>query len=354
MSALTATSDPYDVSITRLAIVLLRTRYHIARLGLLAAAVVVIVGLLGSRKWSSTATFVPQARRAAGGNLQGLAAQFGISAPTGEAAQQSPAFYADLVTSREILSDVATRSYRTVDDSIPRALADVWKIKNVDPARRHADTIRRLAESIDASVTQKTGVVNLSVRTVDPLLSRRIADAIIEGLNRFNMQIRQSQASAERRFSEQRLSEVRADLRSAEDDLQVFLQRNREYQGSADLRFRQDRLARVVTMQQQIYSSMAQAYEQAKLEEVRDTPLLTVVVRPDRPAYPDTRGLIKKAFLAFIVTALAVAVIAYLRDTPVSGQHDADERVRVGEEFWREVRRPWVMLRRFLTGHATP
>src|SRR3712207_7894583 len=50
-------------------------------------------------------------------------------------------------------------------------------------------------------------------------------------------------------------------------------QRNRDYRNSPELTFQQERLSREVSRVQQLYGRLSEAYEQAKIEEVRDTPV---------------------------------------------------------------------------------
>src|SRR5262249_39127465 len=78
--------------------------------------------------------------------------------------------------------------------------------------------------------------------------------------------------------------------------------------------FEYDRLLRAVTMQQQVYSSLAQAFEQARIDEVRNTPVLTLVDPPNLPAEPDRRWLLAKALLAALLGAMIGALVALVRD----------------------------------------
>jgi uncharacterized protein involved in exopolysaccharide biosynthesis len=94
----------------------------------------------------------------------------------------------------------------------------------------------------------------------------------------------------------------------------LFLQRNRDYANSPELTFRQERLARDISLQQDVYSTLAQSFEKAKIEEVRDTPALTLIDQPERPAEPDRRGLAKKAVLALILGGILGVGIALVRE----------------------------------------
>src|SRR6185437_3593506 len=159
------------------------------------------------------------------------------------------------------------------------------------------------------SLSAKTGVVNVSVSTESAVLSRTLVQRLLEEVNRFNLVNRQSQAAAERQFTERRVNEVKGELRAAENNLQTFLTDNRAYQNSPELRFEQDRLAREVSLRQSLYTTMVQAYEQARIEEVRDTPVITIVEHADLPARPDARGTVKKSVLALLAGAFLGLVL---------------------------------------------
>jgi uncharacterized protein involved in exopolysaccharide biosynthesis len=154
------------------------------------------------------------------------------------------------------------------------------------------------------SVAQKTGVVGFAVRTRSPTLSHAVAARLLAELDRYNQQGRQSQAASERRFTEHRLAEVRQELLEVEASLQSFLQRNRQFQSSPQLTFEHDRLMRELQLREQMFAALSEAYEQAKIEEVRDTPVITLVDGPVRPVRPDPRGLVRNGLVGLILGSL--------------------------------------------------
>jgi uncharacterized protein involved in exopolysaccharide biosynthesis len=180
-------------------------------------------------------------------------------------------------------------------------LAAFLKIEDEDPAAVLESTIKTLrSEVITTSVAAHTsGVITVSARTRSPEVSLEIAQKLLVGLNQFNVSTRRSQAAEERRFTEGRLEATKASLRAAEDALQRFLQGNRQYQGSPELVFQQERLQREVTLQQQIVISLSQQYEDARIREVRDTPVITVIEQPTLPVFSDPKG---RALLVIVTT----------------------------------------------------
>lgn len=268
--------------------------------------------LLGSRTYSSTASFVSAQRRSSAPSFSGLAAQLGVSVPSGDGAQ-SPAFYADLAQASSILRKVVHKDYVFDADTgrFKGTLVEYWGGTDT-PAEKEELAIRRLRSTVKSSVAQKTGIVSITAKTRSAGLSQNIAANLLEEIHAFNLESRQSQAAAERRFAERRLAEARSQLRAAEDRLQSFLQQNRDYRGAPDLLLEHDRRLRDVAMQQQVYTSLAQAFEQAQIDEVRDTPVISVVELPRVPVYPDGRGLIRRAIFGIVSGLLVGIVIAVL------------------------------------------
>lgn len=337
-----------QISIWRIANVFLRHRWLIVGLSFGLAAFTVIRGLLEDRTYSASTTFMTVSRTGSSA-VSGPAAQFGLAVPGGDASQ-SPQFYMDLVRTRAILSNVVQSTYNIRDNgkSVEGNLVTLFGVPAAPSAARDAAAVERLAGQIRLSSTPKTGVVTLTVTQANGDLAVQVANRILEELNEFNRIRRQSQASSEKTFIEQRLSEVGRELRAAEDQLQQFLQRNREYRSSPQLSFEFDRIARLVAMRQEMYTALAQSYEQAKVEEIRDSPVLTVIEPPTAPLRPDPRGLRNGLLTAFFLGALAGVLLSlmldYFRTQRERRTDDFADFIRLKGKFTREITFPLRVL----------
>jgi uncharacterized protein involved in exopolysaccharide biosynthesis len=353
-----AAGDPArddELSLVGVLNVLLAHRTLILGLSLLFAVPTAILTYLKPRTYSSTASFMPQSRRQVSA-VTGLAAQFGLTAPGGDPGQ-NPAFYAELLKSAEILGPAVDGEYevRSGRGRIKRSLVDIYKsayrIDEPTPALQRAAAIAHLGRNLSAGTT-KTGLVRVTVTAADASLAQQINVHLLELLNRFNLESRRGQAAAERRFVEKRLQEVRRDLRDAEDRLQVFLQRNRTYSQSPELTFQQERLTREVTLQQGLHTTLAESYEQAKIEEVRDTPLISTVEKPVLPLRPNSRGMLRRTAIALVWGALLGSLLAFLREyTRGAG---FEQKAKMAEfstlraEAIDDLRHPWRPVLRML------
>lgn len=237
---------------------------------------------LGRREYSSEALLTTSARR--NSSLSGLAAQFGIAVP-GSDPTQSPAFFVDVMKSHAMLSALAVAKYPTQSGD-STTLPDHFRIKGNREDLRLARTRDALRDRVAVTSAQRSGIISLTATDRDPRVAQAILTRAIALLGDANIASRRTQASAERRFTEAQLTDARLALRRAEDEQRAFLQRNRDYRVSPMLTLEHDRLAREVGMRQQVFTMLAEAFEQAKIEEVRDTPVLTVVQAPYLPEAP--------------------------------------------------------------------
>jgi uncharacterized protein involved in exopolysaccharide biosynthesis len=340
---------PGPISLVELANALLRHRYRILRLAILGAVLAVGVNALKAHTYSSFAALMPQTARQSAA-LAGIATQFGLSLPTADPSQ-APTFYVDLVHSAQLLSSLATTSFADpLRRGGTRALVDILDVKGETPAARVNNAVLLLRKRIRPSVRAKTGFVAISVTAHDPQLAAAICARLLELINRFNLESRQSQAAAEAQFVQGRLADAKAQLRVAEDRLQLFLQRNREFRNSAELTFTEERLRREVTLDQQIVSTLSQSYEQARIDRVRDTPAITIVERPVPPPEPDARHYGRHALIGALLGLLAGALWTwtseFVRGLLRRREPEIAELHSLIDDSATDVRRPWRLVSR--------
>lgn len=346
-------SAPPGDELSFLAIVnaLLDHRVFVVAVPLLLFAAVVTVGLLTPRKYTSSASFSLQAGESRS-RLSGLAAQFGLAVPGAEAGP-TPAFFTEVLHSRTLLRRAAETRFEVPFGGLRSGtLADYYEIEEKEPARRVDAAVRRLESDLSSNRSRETGIVTVSVTTESPALSAQLLTRILALLGEFNNETRQSQAANERRFVEARLEQAAGELRVAEARLREFLQRNRVWAGSPELSLQQDRLRREVLLRQELYTSLAQNFEQARIDEVRDTPAFTVIDAPNVPVRPAPRGLVRNGLLA-LLGGLLVAITLVLARVLVGRAGRYRDDVRQFEQLRREtladLRNPFRPIGRALT-----
>lgn len=256
---------------------------------LLTALLALALTFAFGRRWVAESTFAPQSEGGSMGRIAALASQFGVSIPGMSDSEESVDFYVRLARARVLLEDVIRREYvftERVDggDTIRGNLITLYDIDEENAPKRMHKAVKKLNKRLDVNADLNAGVVTIRTEEKWPGLTEQVNRALLEGIDRFNQQRRNRQAATERTFLENRLVEGRAELAAAERELSDFLERNRRYDDWPALRFQHDRLRREVEHAQDLTDALVQAYEEARLQEVRNTPVIAVLDPPEGSA----------------------------------------------------------------------
>ena len=139
----------------------------------------------------------------------------------------------------------------------------------------------------------------------------------------------------------QRVGTVEQELRDAEEALKRFYQANRSWQQSPQLTFEEGELRRQVDLRQELYRSLRREYETARIEEVNDTPVITVIdaaVVPQRKSGPSRRLW---ALAAFVLSGVLAVTWAFSAQFLERARREQDgpyrDLVTTAEGFWNVV-----------------
>jgi len=294
-------------------------RYRLLVIGfpIIVALTVAARSIIRGPRFAATTRFAPQGTGTDASRLIGLAAQFGVGVPRG-GAEGSVDFYAQLVRSGDLLRAVALTRYPNSPADSARALTlvDTYGVRGATSEQRVQRTIDLLRDLVTASVDVKANLVTVVVASPRSDLAVAIARRILDLVNEFNLRKRQSQAEAEASFVNARLKEAQGELNSAENDLSHFLETNREIRNSPSLIVEQSRLQRQVDLRQQLFTSLAQALDQARIDQVRNTPVITVVDNPEGSERRTDHLLLDTCLAlipAFVFAVTSAFGIEYLR-----------------------------------------
>lgn len=279
-------------------------------LGALAGVTGLLMGVLSSRLYSSSATFIPQGTEPATSGLALAASQFGIRIP-GSGNVWGPPMYVELLKSHAVLAPIVLDTLVVPEDGGRRVqLAELLEVHESTPALQEEYGVRAMHKIVSVGEIKPLNAVKFSVITKWPSVSFGVAQRLVEGINDFNLRTRKSQAMAERQFVELRAREAEDSLRAAENRLLGFLQRNRAIV-APELQFEHERLQRELTLRTQVYTSLLQSREEAKMREVRDTPVITLIEAPRLAALGLSRRTVQKAFLGGIAGLVIGVLFAF-------------------------------------------
>ena len=338
----TAPRRPVDdeISLWEVLTVLLRRRGIIIWTTLLVTLAAIALAQSRPLKFTTAASFRPQASEGGSGSqMMALASQFGVNVPGSSGGNEaSPEFYQEILTSREILARAANEPY-PVEGHGPVMLKDLLEIRGATEAIRDEETLKWLrAEALSVSISRETGTVTVSVTSEWPDLSKAIAEDLLAEVARFNQETRRSAAESERAFIEGRMREAEGTLKVAEDAQRAFLESNRQWQNSPLLQFQHGALMREVTRRSSVLATLIQAYEQARISEVRDTPVITVLQAPFLPPEHDPRRRVLSAALGIVLGGMLGIVGAFLVE--------AFRRPSVGDPAREDFQETWEGLKR--------
>jgi uncharacterized protein involved in exopolysaccharide biosynthesis len=289
---------------------------HRSTIAALALAGLVTGGIVASTEadlYVSHAAFIVRGARQQV-QLPGGAAALGVTLGAFAEFSQSVSFYADLARTKGILGKVARKEYSTSESpGVKRPLAKILGIDEPNPDKAATLAAQRIAKNVSYTISSRTGVVGLVVKETDPLVAQQVNANILLEIDRWSREEGHRQAVREREFIEQLVADARSRLAQAEQTAKTFLELNRQYESSPELVLEYARLNRDVMLRQQVYNSLTETYEQARIEEVRNPTLLNIVEPADLPVDPQRRQALRTTLMGLTVGLLAGMVIAVLR-----------------------------------------
>jgi len=335
--------NAHDISFFDMLTPLVRRWRIVAGFGLTGAVLAAVILLLQRPVFTGQTSFAPETPPGSGlagslVGLAGLAGQFSGAASIGSSV--SPDFFAAVLHSREILRSTLLSDFPDpqAGASSARPLLDILDVTGATPEQRIQKGTRLLEKRTAVDVDNPTGIVALSVEMPTPRLAADVANRMVALLNQFNLERRQSQSREERRFSGDRLATAERELRAAEQAHLAFLQRNRAYSDSPLLNFEANRLSREVQLKQEIFLTLTKSHEQARISEVRDTPVLTVIDSAVPPILRTRPRRTIGTIVAGVLAGLLGLAAAYAMEFRGRARSQNRPDYRALQQAWHEAR----------------
>ena len=264
---------------------------------------------------------VLEAPRAGGGSALdqlGLQAEMlGIKAGGGGS---NALTYPDLIRSPRLLVSLLKTPFADQKGATAPLIDHVRK--GTPSPQRTELAVREMRKRLDISLDRRTNLLRVGVKDRDPVLAAAVANRVCFALQDLLTHAMMTQASANRRFIEERLAGAERDLASAEGALRSFREANRHVDGSPRLMLDQARLLRELRVREEVVIALTRQYEIARVDENRDVPVLNVVDPATPPAFRSAPrrgamalgglllGLVAAAALLWRDRALAFEVVA--------------------------------------------
>lgn len=232
------------------------------------------VSFLLPRTYTSSAVFVPEQSKNSQlpSGLGALAGQFGILG--GGGGTDSPEFYQRLLAGRAINEAILGKPI--VGVNLFEYFGTQQRPDSVEKA------LKKLGKTTSVSIDKAAGTVRIDVEFRQPALAQAVATKYLDLVNEFNSSIRRTQAAKRRQFVQGQTEIALAALQQAETRVKDFLERNRTATGP-NLQFERSQLDRRVTEAQELYLALSRQLQTARIDEVNDTPVISVVDPPFLP-----------------------------------------------------------------------
>lgn len=293
-------------------------RKRIIATTLVFTLITVLVVLLLPNKYATEAVILPQVDAASKlDRLGGLASLAGVNLTgmMGEASEISPEVYPTIVYSYPFIKDLIYTPYSfeglsepaTYWDKmvahptnslgttilkytirLPWTILDSFKSSNdelgsfvtndslIYVSKKEAKIMKEVRSLINIDVNSKTGLVNLRVESKEPLLSAQMGRKAVNLLQEYIINHQTKQVKNNLIFVETQLEEKRQDLAEAQKKFYSFLDANRNrVTERTDLQNRE--LTETYNLALQLYQSLSEQLEQAKITVKKRTPAFSVI-----------------------------------------------------------------------------
>lgn len=290
-----------------------RHRGQILAVGLFGAAALGASGLIGARQWEARSSFTSfQSGGQLPGGLSALTQQLGVQLPQGGDGG-TPLFYSVLVRNRGLLRALVAQPFPYAGPGM-RDLGEALELKpDLSGDLRREATVDKLLKAMTVDLNRESGIVSIAVKTQDPRVSLWINRTLLSLMDTYFGAIRRTRAGSERRFADEQRTVAKREVATAEQALETFLRNNKNYSGSPGLTTEFERLSREVALRQSVYSALEQAFYKARLDEVRDTPTISVIEAPVQPPKPASRFILLRVLFGFVLAVILVTLVLVLR-----------------------------------------
>ena len=263
--------------------------------------------------------------------LQGLAAQFGVTVP---GASESPEWvYSDIIRSRTLANVLFDRKFDTNKYGPQKSLLQILTYGDEEP-EFGPDTLKKLAfesynEMIDLEKDPASSIYTVTINAFEPQFAADVCGALIEELDEHQRGYKTEKVKETRVFIEGRIVEVQKELEEAEEALKDFVDRNRQIDKSPALLLERERLTREASVLTGVFTTLKQQLEMTKIDEVKESALVQVLDPPEAPLYRSSPKR-KQSVLLALILGFAVAVgLAFVKE--YASNSDDEEKGKLRE-----------------------
>ncbi len=252
------------------------------------------------------------------GNLQGIASTFGFNFG---GANNSSFYIPDVINSRTLKRAIIQKKWNSEKFKEPVDLISYWEINKENKINKilrinkksnnPLEYINNLEQAIELLSNrmfvkkEDSGLIIAEVFMEESKLSADIVNFVGDFLSNYLKNHLNVQSNKHREFIEERLNTVKIELSNSEDLLTQFRKNNPIVHDTPKLQLERGRLIRNVEVNQQVYITIRQQFEVAKIEELKDAQVLNVL----DSGQVDTKIAKPRKFMILLVTLILYVLI---------------------------------------------
>ena len=153
------------------------------------------------------------------------------------------------------------------------------------------EIIENMRERVSVSLNEESGVINLTITMPDPQAAAQIAQTSIGLIREYVTNYRTRKAEQDLEFAREQLSTAKTDFEAAQTRLAEFRDGNVNL-ATARAETELQRLQSEYDLSFNVYNTLAQQVEQAKLKVQEQTPVVSVLQPVQVPVDDETSGLL--------------------------------------------------------------
>ncbi len=165
---------------------------------------------------------------------------------------------------------------------------------------------RDVLEERVIALPNENGLILVEVWMEDPLIAKNMTRYVIESMVEYTKRLKADQGKKDREFLVQRMNDVKIELQQAEDKMTEFQKDNRRVIDSPELLIELANLKRDVEIKTQLYITLQNEYEFARLEEAKDSSGLIILDDANYPIEPD----VPKIILVIIISIMMGSILS--------------------------------------------
>jgi len=290
--------------------------------------------VLATPMYKSILSIYPTEEKSPGGalnDIQGVASAFGFNLDGGT---KSTFYIPDVVKSRRLSGSVVEKLWKTEAYPAPVNLIAYWEIDDQTKITRrlkkwvmsifpkgkgdiHLKYVSAAIKELDTRVVVKegdSGLIVVSVKMEEPKLASDIANYYGQFIKKYIAEELEIQSRNYRQFIEDRLAIAKSDLEKSEEALTEFRKLHTITLEPPETQLQRGRLLRNVEVNQEVYITLRQQYELAKIEELKELPIINILDIPEPAAEKDSPkrmviiigSILAGGFIGIAIAALTI------------------------------------------------